>query len=141
MYLDWFRLRHTLGMYCHTSGVKRAEYLRKHNVFEHVGVNCMVMFRKIPLYAKQISLGDNVWIASDVSLITHDVIHRMLNNCRDLGLKENIGKIVIGDNVFIGANTSILPGVHIGYRRGQRREQGYRRRRICRSSGQVHLFV
>ncbi|MCD7998109.1 MAG: hypothetical protein LUH21_12815 [Clostridiales bacterium] len=32
------------------------------------------MFRKIPLYPKLISFGDNVWIASEVSFVTHDVI-------------------------------------------------------------------
>ena len=102
--MDWRRFHHTIMMYLILSPMKRAEYLRKHTVFHHVGVNCMVMFRKVPLYSELISLGDNVWIASNVSLITHDVIHHT----------ENIGCIEILDNVFIGANSTILSNVTIG---------------------------
>ncbi|MDE6873707.1 MAG: acyltransferase [Lachnospiraceae bacterium] len=114
--MDWFRVKHTLGMCLCGSGVKRAKYLKKHKVLKHIGDNCMVMFRKIPLYPELISIGNNVWIASNVSLITHDVVHRMINNRggADLYLAEYKGEIKIDDNVFIGANTSILPGVHIG---------------------------
>ena len=75
----------------------------------------MTMFRKIPLYPKLISMGNNVWIASDVLFVPHDVIHRMLNN--KLGtdeFQENLGCIDIKDNVFIGSNSTILPNVTIG---------------------------
>ena len=113
--MDWYRLRHSIGMYLTLSPVKRAEYLKKHDVFHHVGSNCMVMLRKIPLYPKLISIGDNVWIASQVSFVTHDVIHRMLNNCIEDGrFQENIGCIEIKDSVFIGSNSTILPNVTIG---------------------------
>ena len=74
----------------------------------------MVMFRKIPLYPKLISLGDNVWIASDVLLVTHDAIPHMLNYKENGGFTENIGCIDIADNVFIGSNTTVLPNVKIG---------------------------
>ena len=75
----------------------------------------MVMFRKIPLYPKLISIGNNVWIASDVLLVPHDVIHRMLNNCVEGGgFQEHLGCIDIKDNVFIGSNSTILPDVIIG---------------------------
>lgn len=77
--MDLKRLYHTIRLWLILSPMKRADYLRKHHVFNHVGKNCMVMFRKVPLYAELISLGNNVWIASNVSLITHDVIHHMLN--------------------------------------------------------------
>ena len=113
--MDWYRIRHTIGMYLCPTAIKRAAYLKKHNIMYHMGDNCMTMFRKIPLYPKLISMGDNVWIASNVLFVTHDVIHRMLNN--KLGSKEfqeNIGCIDIKDNVFIGSNTTILPNVTIG---------------------------
>lgn len=74
----------------------------------------MFMPRKIPLYPKLIKLGNNVWIASDVKLVTHDVIHSMLNNWKHkTKFNENMGFIDIGDNVFIGANSIILPNVKI----------------------------
>ena len=75
----------------------------------------MLMLRKIPLYPQLISIGDNVWVASNVPFVTHDVIHHMLNYCRgDKEFQENIGCIDIKDNVFIGANVVILPNVEIG---------------------------
>lgn len=113
--MDWYRIRHTIGMHLCPTAVKRAAYLKKHNILHHVGDNCMTMFRKVPLYPKLISLGNNVWIASDVLLVTHDVIHRMLNN-RYGGneFQENMGCIDIRDNVFIGSNSTILPNVTIG---------------------------
>lgn len=113
--MDWSRIRHTIGMCLQQSGHKRAQYLKKHNILHHIGEHCMVMFRKVPLYSKLISMGDNVWIASGVSFITHDVIHCVLNNCGDeKTFRENIGCIDIKDNVFIGSNSTILPNVTIG---------------------------
>jgi len=110
-----FRLKHTIGLMLTRSARKRAEYLKKHKILAHVGNNCMVMFRKIPLYPQLISLGDNVWIASNVSFVTHDVIHKMLNNMNyECRFTEHIGCIDIKDNVFIGANTTILADVTIG---------------------------
>ena len=61
----------------------------------------MVMFRKIPLYPKLLSLGNNVWIATGVTFVLHDAIHHMLNNCTSGDeFRENIGCINIEDNVF-----------------------------------------
>ena len=82
--MDWYRIKHTIGMYLTLTATKRASYLRKNHIFRHMGNNCMTMFRKIPLYPKLISFGDNVWIASNVTFITHDVIHRMINNKPEL---------------------------------------------------------
>ena len=113
--MDWYRLQHTIKLCITRSATGRARYIREHNIFHHMGENCMVMFRKIPLYPQLISIGDNVWIASNVTFATHDVIHEMLNNCvQGYKFQENIGCIEIDDNVFIGANTIILPNVHIG---------------------------
>lgn len=113
--MNWSRVRHTIGMCFQQTGQRRAQYLKKHAVLRHIGDHCMVMFRKIPLYPKLISLGNNVWIASGVSLIPHDAIHHMLNYCVEgENFKEHIGCIDIKDNVFIGANSTILPNVTIG---------------------------
>ena len=113
--MDWYRIRHTIGMYFCRTAVKRAEYLKKHDILYHIGDNCMTMFRKIPLYPKLISFGNNVWVASDVLFITHDVIHRMLNNkVHGNEFCEHLGCIDIKDNVFLGSNSTILPNVTIG---------------------------
>ena len=75
------------------------------------------MSRTVPRYAKLISLGNNVRLASKVTFITHDVTHVMLNDHPDLKgerFKEKIGCIEIQDNVFVGAGATILYGVRIG---------------------------
>lgn len=113
--MNWARLYHSARMCLITSAISRAKYIKKQNIFYHMGDNCMVMFRKIPLYPKLISIGDNVWIASNVHFTPHDVIHQMLNNLYDdHNFQENIGCIQIKDNCFIGAHTTILPDVCIG---------------------------
>ena len=112
--MDLYRLRHTIGMALCLSPYKRATYLKKHKVFYNMGDNCMTMFRKIPLYPKLISIGNNVWVASNVLFVTHDVIHRMINNkLNEEHFQEHLGCIDIKDNVFIGSNCTILPNVKI----------------------------
>ncbi|MBR6475002.1 MAG: acyltransferase, partial [Lachnospiraceae bacterium] len=72
--------------------------------------------RLVPLYPEKIFIGDNVRCGSKVYFVTHDVIHDMLNHREgnDYEFKEKIGEIHIGDNVFIGFNTTILYDVNIG---------------------------
>ncbi len=107
--MDWFRIRHSLRLLMLSTGMKRAEYVRSHGLFHHVGEHCMFMFRKLPLYSDLISVGDNVHLAANVTFFTHDVTHSMLNyRAGTKEFKEYIGCIEIGDNVFIGANTTIL---------------------------------
>lgn len=112
--MEWKRLYHTARMMLIPSAIGRADYLKKHDILRNIGGNCMVMFRKIPLYPKLISFGNNVWIASNVTFVTHDVIHYMLNNIPlSRKINEKIGCIEIEDNVFIGANTIIMPNTKI----------------------------
>jgi Acetyltransferase (isoleucine patch superfamily) len=115
-----YRLWHTARLYLIPGSGKRADYIRDHHIFYHVGNDCTVMERKIPLCPQLISLGDNVHLASKVFLIPHDAIHLCLNNLEkfaeegDTPYKEKIGCIEIGDNVFIGSNTTVLYDVRIG---------------------------
>lgn len=56
-----------------------------------------------------ISIGDDVTISNNVSFITHDAsIRHYIENKTDV-----FGKIVIGNNCFIGMSSVILPGVQI----------------------------
>lgn len=112
------RLWHTFRIATQRNGYKRAAYIRDHNLFHHVGSNVYYQGRKLPLYSELISFGNNVKIASRVNFITHSIIHNMLNANKELKLEspvqEQVGCIDIGDNVFIGAGTSILSNVRIG---------------------------
>lgn len=55
-----------------------------------------------------ISIGNNVTMAPRVHVLAHDA-----STCHHLGYAR-IGSVNIGDNVFIGADSVILPGVSIG---------------------------
>jgi len=61
-----------------------------------------------PSHCYLINIGDNVTIANNVQFIAHDHSPRVY-----LGYGK-VGKIVIGNNVFIGARVLILPNVIIG---------------------------
>lgn len=72
----WIQMR----MFTFWSGVKRTDYLKKKNIFGSIGEKVMIQSRKVPLYPELIYIGNNVRVASNVSFITHDVTHNMLNN-------------------------------------------------------------
>ncbi|XZL94913.1 acyltransferase [Clostridium perfringens] len=55
-----------------------------------------------------ITIGDNVTLAPRVHILAHDASTKKF-----IGYTR-IAKVNIGDNVFIGANTVVLPGVNIG---------------------------
>ena len=55
-----------------------------------------------------ISMGDNVTMAPRVHILCHDASTKGF-----LGYTK-IGRVTIGDNVFIGAESVVLPGVTIG---------------------------
>jgi maltose O-acetyltransferase len=57
-----------------------------------------------------ISIGNNVQLAARVQIVAHDASPKMF-----LGY-DKIGRVVIGDDVFIGQNSIILPNVTIGNR-------------------------
>lgn len=54
-----------------------------------------------------IEMGDNVQIGPHVTIVTdnHDLQQRYVLKCK---------KVVIGNNAWIGAGATIMPGVHIG---------------------------
>ncbi len=97
------------------SGVKRAEWLKKKKIFGAIGNDVMIQDFRLPFNPKNVFIGNNVRIASDVSLITHDVSYKVLNNKFGSDeYKEKTGSITIGDNVFIGSKSIILYDVKIG---------------------------
>ena len=95
---------------------KRAEFLKKHHVFHECGENVRIQSRKIPLYANLIAFHNNISIASNVSFLTHDVMHTVFRTMtgETEAFQEHIGCIEIFDNVFIGSNSTIMSGVKIG---------------------------
>lgn len=61
-----------------------------------------------------ISIGDNFNSASNINFITHDGSIRVIRNLYpEYKRSDLIGKINIGNNVFIGMNVNILPNTNI----------------------------
>lgn len=61
-----------------------------------------------PSHMWHIEIGNDVTLGPRVQILAHDASTK-----RHLG-RTRIGKVVIGDKVFIGASSIILPGVTIG---------------------------
>ena len=76
----------------------------------HVGENFSCLHGTVldPAHCWLIDIGDNVTLAPDVHILCHDASTKSR-----LGYTK-IGRVNIGDRVFIGAHTVILPGVSIG---------------------------
>ena len=61
-----------------------------------------------PAHCWLIEIGDNVTLAPRVHILCHDASTKSF-----LGYTK-IGRVTVGDNVFIGAESVVLPGVTIG---------------------------
>lgn len=60
-------------------------------------------------YPWLITVGDDVTLATGVKLLAHDASTAKID-----GVRTRIGIIEIGNNVFIGCNSIVLPNVRIG---------------------------
>ena len=75
-----------------------------------LGENCAIMGECIidPGHCWLIEIGDRVTLAPRVHILAHDASTK-----RPLGY-TTLGKVTIGNDVFVGARTIILPNVEIG---------------------------
>lgn len=76
-----------------------------------VGDNFFANVNLVVLDGAKVTIGDNVFIAPNVGIYTAG--HPLDVKRRNAGL-EYAYPVTIGDNVWIGAGVSILPGVTIG---------------------------
>lgn len=105
-----------LNLLLRRSGWSKAEYLKKKGVFHRMGEKCYFHPWKIPAEPHLVALGNNVFIAADVTLLTHNMANCVFNQDAMGGakLRAHADKIIIGNNVFIGAKAMIMQGVTIG---------------------------
>lgn len=61
-----------------------------------------------PTHCFLVEIGDNVTFSIRVTVLAHDASTK-----KSIGYTK-IGKVIIGNNVFVGANATILPNVKIG---------------------------
>lgn len=77
-----------------------------------VGKNCELQTISFSTEPYLVELGDDVGISDGTVFITHDAGIRCFKD--DFPYGDIFGKIVIGNNVFIGINCTILPNTVIG---------------------------
>ncbi len=77
----------------------------------HVGKNFFANYNCTIIDVAPVVIGDNCQMAPNVAIYTagHPVHPAARNTAFEYGIE-----VTIGDNVWIGGNTVILPGVHIG---------------------------
>lgn len=76
-----------------------------------VGKNFFANYNCMIIDVAKVKIGDNCQMAPNVAIYTagHPVHPVSRNSAYEYGIE-----VTIGDNVWIGGNTVILPGVHIG---------------------------
>lgn len=76
-----------------------------------VGKNFFANYNCTIIDVAKVKIGDNCFLASNVAIYTagHPVHPVSRNSMYEYGVE-----VVIGDNVWIGGNTVVVPGVHIG---------------------------
>lgn len=96
------------------NGYARAEYLRKKDILACIGENVYFYSRIMPADPKLLKIHNNVSIATNVRFINHDRIDIILSGMFEKKYNKLYDCIEVMDNVFIGADAVILPGVKIG---------------------------
>lgn len=89
-------------------GFTTLEELRKLGLTYGEHFNPQFPFFLDPSHCWLITIGNDVTFAPNVYVFAHDAA-----TCKQVGYAK-IGQVNIGDNVFIGAGSIILPGVTIG---------------------------
>ena len=80
------------------------EYYRRNGA--QVGDNCLICSNILTAESFLVHTGSNTTISTGVTLVTHDFSAHLISD------KSNFyGEINIGDNCFIGANSTLMYGV------------------------------
>lgn len=103
------------GLYrflCQPDGAEYAEFLKRHGRLHAVGEHCSILTTTVFTDPAYVRLGNNISLSTCI-LVGHDGSIAVWNRAFGARL-DAVGKIDIRDNVFIGYNAVILPGVTIG---------------------------
>lgn len=100
-------------LFCRTAETNAEWYKKNTDII--MGSNCKI-FPSVSIGSEPylISIGDDVEITDGVRLLSHDgaiKVATKMGFCKNADL---VGPIVIGNNVFIGVDSIIMPGVSIG---------------------------
>lgn len=79
-----------------------------------VGEGCRIYIKRFTSEPFLISIGNRVTITSGVRLLTHNGSTWLIRD--EKGRRYDFKPVKIGDDVFIGTNSIVMPGVKIGNR-------------------------
>lgn len=79
-----------------------------------IGDNCLIGYRFCVLAADDVTIGNNVLMASDVTIVSHNHGFDLNDDRSFMNQPLTTAPVSIGDNVWIGDKVLILPGVSIG---------------------------
>jgi acetyltransferase-like isoleucine patch superfamily enzyme len=94
------------------NGVQWADYLRRWGGLHSIGERCSIQTNVVITDPNYTRLGNNVSL-SGCTLFGHDGVVNMLRTAYG-GDIDRVGRIDIRDNVFIGHQAIVMPGVTIG---------------------------
>lgn len=106
------RLRSLYRRLCNPDGQAWAELLRRHGGLYAMGKDCEIQQNVAITDPAYVRLGNNVHLTG-CTLFGHDGSAVMLKKAYGVAL-DKVGRIDIGDNVFVGHQAIIMPGVVIG---------------------------
>lgn len=104
-----------IGVYrkiCKPTNIENAELLKSREYFYSIGEGCYINNDAVFTDPKYVKIGNNVCF-SDCTLVGHDGAIAVFAKSTGKVL-DKVGKIEIGDNVFIGHGALVLPNVKIG---------------------------
>ena len=97
--------------FCNPSSEEYTEFLSRHGNLYAIGSNCSILPGTVFTDPAYVRIGNNVHF-SCCTLIGHDGSIAMVNRAYNVRV-DSVGKIDIGDNVFIGYGAIVLPNVTI----------------------------
>jgi acetyltransferase-like isoleucine patch superfamily enzyme len=89
-----------------------ANYLRRHGGLHAMGANCSIQANVTLTDPAYVRLGNNVRL-SGCTIFGHDGSINMIRVAYGISV-DRVGKVDIRDNVFIGHQAIVMPGVTIG---------------------------
>ena len=98
---------------CLPSGEARAAFIREKGLFRKMGAHVYFYSRIMPAEPELVSIHDNVVIATNTRLLTHDRFDWVLEGMGRAAAKHR-GCIEVMENVFVGSDVTICPGCRIG---------------------------
>jgi acetyltransferase-like isoleucine patch superfamily enzyme len=94
------------------TGIEYADFLRRGGRFARIGARCSILPSTTFTDPAYVSMGRNVHFAT-ATIVGHDGSVGMMEAAYGVRI-DAVGAVRIGDNVFIGHQVIVMPGVTIG---------------------------